>query len=229
MSKVSFNFKGGETIIQCNSNEYMEEICKRYAQIINIDIDNLIFIYSGNIINGELKYEEQINEEDKLRNEVNILVYEQDKTIINKKKIKLKEIICPICQESIFMKINNYQINLNQCKNGHNINNILLKEFDNMQNIDISKIICDVCKIKNKNNTYKNEFYKCNKCKMNLCPLCKSKHDNNHNIINYDERNCICDKHNDYFIKYCQYCNKNICKECEKEHYNHYIINYGSI
>ena len=87
MSKVSFNFKGGEIIIQCNSNEYMEEICKRYAQIINIDIDKLIFIYSGNIINGELKYEEQINEEDKLRNEVNILVYEQDKTIINKKKI----------------------------------------------------------------------------------------------------------------------------------------------
>jgi len=64
----------------------MEEICNRYAQIINLDIDKLIFIYSGNIINGELKYEEQINEDDKLRNEVNILVYEQDKTIINKKK-----------------------------------------------------------------------------------------------------------------------------------------------
>ena len=166
MFKVRFNFKGGETIIQCNSNEYMEEICKRYAQIINIDIDNLIFIYSGNIITGELKYEEQINEEDKSRNEVNILVYEQDKSIINKKKIKLKEIICPICQESIFMKINNYQINLNLCENGHNIYNILLKEFDNMQNIDISKIICDVCKIKNKNNTYKNEFYKCNNQSM---------------------------------------------------------------
>ena len=229
MSKIRFNFKGGETIIQCYSNEYMEEICKRYAQIINLDIDKLIFIYSGNIINGELKYEEQINEEDKLRNEVNILVYEQDKTIINKKKIKLKEIICPICQENIFMKIKNYQINLNQCKNGHNINNILLKEFDNMQNVDISKIICDICKIKNKNNTFNNEFYKCNKCKMNLCPLCKSKHDNNHSIINYDERNYICDKHNDYFINYCKDCDKNMCKECGKEHYNHYIINYESI
>ena len=64
---------------------------------------------------------------------------------------------------------------------------------------------------------------------MNLCPLCKSKHDNNHSIINYDERNYICDKHNEYFINYCKDCDKNMCKECGKEHYNHYIINYESI
>ena len=88
MPKIRFNFKGMETIMQCNNEEKMEEICKRYAQIINLDIDNLIFIYSGNIINIELKYKEQINEEDKIRNEINILVYENNKTIINKKEIK---------------------------------------------------------------------------------------------------------------------------------------------
>ena len=229
MSKIRFNFKGMETIMQCNNEEKMEEICKRYAQIINLDIDNLIFIYSGNIINIELKYKEQINEEDKIRNEINILVYENNKTIINKKEIKLKEIICPKCQESILMKINNYQINLNQCKNGHNINNILLKEFNSMQNNEISKIICDICKIKNKNNTYNNEFYKCNNCNINLCPLCKSMHDNNHNIINYDKRNCICCKHNNNFIKYCEDCNENICLICENEHYTHNIINFRNI
>jgi len=229
MYKVRFNFKGEETIIQCNNDEKMEEICKRYSQIIKQDIDKLIFIYSGNIIDEELKYEEQVNEEDKIRNEINILVYEKYKTIINKKKLLLKEIICPICQENIFMKINNYKINLSQCKNGHNKNNILLKEFNNIQNIDISKIICDICKIKNKSNTYKNEFYKCYNCSINLCPLCKSTHDNNHNIINYDKRNFLCHKHNDNFIKYCKNCNENICKICEKEHNTHNIINFMSI
>ena len=220
----------------------MEEICKRYVQIIKQDIDKLIFIYSGNLIDEELKYEEQINEEDKFRNEINILVYEKYKTIINKKKLLLKEIICPICQENIFMKINDYQINLSKCKNGHNYNNLLLKEFNNIQNIDISKIICDICKIvlllflicdickiKNKSNTFKNSFYKCYNCKINLCPLCKSKHDNNHNIINYDKRNFICYKHKDNFIKYCNDCNENICEICEKDHNTHNIIYFSNI
>jgi len=228
MYKVRFNFKGEETIIQCNNDEKMEEICKRYVQIIKQDIDKLIFIYSGNIIDEELKYEEQVNEEDKIRNEINILVYEKYKTIINKKKLLLKEIICPICQENIFMKINDYQINLSKCKNGHN-NNILLKEFYNIQNIDNSKIICEICKTNNKNNTYNNDFYKCYNCNINLCPLCKSTHDKNHNIINYDKRNFLCNKHNDNFIKYCKSCNENICKICEKEHNTHNIINFSSI
>ena len=50
--------------------------------------------------------------------------------------------------------------------------------------LQISKIKCDICKDKNKLNTFNHEFYICNECKMNICPLCKSKHDKNHNIIN---------------------------------------------
>ena len=37
-----------------------------------------------------------------------------------------------------------------------------------------------ICEIHNEN------YIKyCNTCKINICPLCKSKHDKNHNIINY--------------------------------------------
>ena len=31
-------------------------------------------------------------------------------------------------------------------------------------------------------------YFYCLKCKMNLCPLCKSVHDKNHYIINYDNK-----------------------------------------
>ena len=62
--------------------------------------------------------------------------------------IKSKEIICPKCNENILIKIDNYKINLFNCKNNHNIDNILLNEYEN--NIDISKIICDKCKLKKK-------------------------------------------------------------------------------
>ena len=67
---------------------------------------------------------------------------------------------------------------MHKCKNGHTIDNILLSELENTQLIDESKIIWDKCKINNKGNTYNKEMFICNKCNMNLCPLCKSKHNN---------------------------------------------------
>ena len=97
-----------------------------------------------------------MNEEDKKRNIINILVNNNNESIINENEKISKEIICPKCKENILIKIEEYKINLFNCKNNHNINNILIKEYENMEKIDISKIKCDNCKIKNKSNTYNN-------------------------------------------------------------------------
>ena len=102
-------------------------------------------------------------------------------------------------------------------KNGHEIKDIIIEEYENIQGIDISKIKCNKCE-NNKSNTYNNEFYRCIKCKVNICPLCKSKHDKNHNIINYENKNYICENHNEILIKYCNDCKKNICISCSNEH-----------
>ena len=37
----------------------------------------------------------------------------------------------------------------------------------------------------NLNKSYNIKFYRCNKCKMNICPISKTKHNK---IINYDEK-----------------------------------------
>ena len=82
-------------------------------------------------------------------------------------------------------------MNLYNCKNNHNINNILINEFENMEKIDISKIICDNCKKKKKkkkNNAFQKEFYRCNFCKINLCRFCKSNHYKSHKIVNYNNK-----------------------------------------
>ena len=60
-------------------------------------------------------------------------------------------------------------------------------------------------------------------------PICKSNHNKEHNIINYDKRNSICNKHDESYFGYCNECNKNICISCENEHNNHNIITYGKI
>ena len=89
-----------------------------------------------------------------------------------------------------------------------NIENILLEKYENTQEIDISKIICNICKINNKGHTFNNNFFVCNTCKENICPLCKSKHDKEHKIINYEQKDYICDMHNELYIKYCTTCKK---------------------
>ena len=122
------------------------------------------------------------------------------------------------------MEIKSYKINIFGCKNAHTTNNIPLKDFEKSQMINLSDIKCNICKNKDKSTSYKNIFYRCNDCNINLCPLCKQKHNENHIIIDYDKLNFFCPKHNDPFINYCKSCEKNICFFCEEEHTNHEII-----
>ena len=231
MVEAIFNYKGIDTIIQCNINDKMKEIINRFLikNGKNENDNNLLFIYDANIINYELTYIQQVNNLDGNRNKMNILV-ESNKD--NKKEIKeiiSKDIICPECGENIFINIKDFKINLYECKNNHKINSILINKYENNQKIDLSKIICNECNENNKNNTHNNEFYICNTCNKNICPLCKLKHDNNHIIIKYDDKNYICRKHKESFNKFCKECNENICIICENEHNNHDIIDLVKI
>ena len=121
--------------------------------------------------------------------------------------------------------INSYKIKL-YCKNGDEIKNLSFEEFSKYQNIDESKIICDECKKINKGNTFQKIFYKCNTCKKNLCPLCKSDHKQQDNIINYDLKNFIYEIHNEKCISYCKKCKRNICVLCMNSHKKHEIDIY---
>ena len=230
MVEVIFNYKGIETIIQCNINDKMKDIINKFISKTQNNIKNKYYFYNGDKINEELTFNKQANEIDNKRKKMNILVYDEeeknDKDDKDKSIIKSKEIICPECKENILIKFQNNKINLYECKNNHIKNNILLEEYENTQKIDISKIKCDKCKEKSINDTYNNEFYICNSCDIKLCPLCQSIHDKNHNIINYNDKNYICRKHNVNYIRYCKECKINICLLCEDEHKNHDNISF---
>ena len=47
---------------------------KIFANKLQIDVNNLLFMYNGNRINKELTFEEQPNSFDKKRNQINVLV-----------------------------------------------------------------------------------------------------------------------------------------------------------
>ena len=201
----------------------MGDIC----QNANVNIYNYELFYNGNKISLDSSFGEIINKEDKNANimkiKLNYKIYDidedNDKDKIN--NIKSKDIICPLFGESIFMNIKDYKINLYDCKNKHRINNLLLSEFEKTQNIDLSKIICNICKGKIKDKANNNLFFRCLTCGINYCPQCKMKINKNHKIVNYDEKDYICDKHNEVYKYYCSQCKLNICILCFSEHIIH--------
>ena len=230
MAEVLFNYEGTIKTIQCNINDKMDKIIDKFLILIEKgDDNNIYFLYNGSKIKNDLSFIEQANELDKTRKKMNVIAIDNN---TNKNEIKLiisKDIICPECQENILLDIKDFKINLKGCKNNHIQNNILLKLFPITQQIDLSTIICDICKESNKSNTHNNDFYICNTCNINICPLCKLQHDKEHLIIKYDDKNYKCNIHNDFFIKHCKTCNIDICLLCENKHNVHDIQDFSEI
>ena len=232
-SQIELSYDGVNTTIQCRANEKLKDIFKNFKFKVKAENKMLIYMYNGNILkNEELTFNEVANPEDKKRNKMNILVVEGEGQPVQPPQdyiIKSNNIICPECKEDIKFNIEDYVINLFECKNKHDKDNIFLDEFNTTQNINVSKIICQNCGKYNKANVHNNIFYKCNTCKKDLCPLCSSNHNKNHKVINYDDKNYICERHNKSYISYCEDCKENICMYCEQNHNKHNIITYGKL
>ena len=208
--------------------EKLEEIIKRFIIKAGNKKEELMFMYGGGLVNENLTFIEQVNEIDKKRNKMSILVSKENLDEQGTLQ-KSKYIICPECKESSRILIDNYKIELYNCKNGHKTKDILINDFDKTQNIVETEIICQNCNKVNKSTSYNNIFFICFDCKKNLCQLCKSIHDKTHNIIDYDERFFTCDLHYELYNSYCTDCNTDICVICENQHNGHKIISYGSI
>ena len=212
MFKITFNYNSSNIIINCNSNDTFEKVTQSLSKEIELDINKVQFLYNGNNISNNLTIEELANQPDKERKEMNILVFDLDITIQKEKEIEkekektikpITEIICPKCNENIFFNIENYKINLFDCINNHKINNIIINEFKNTQKIHT--ISCNIYQTINKNK--ESEFFRCLKCKINICNSCKLNHTKyNHKIINYNIKSFICNDHYKSYSYYCKIC-----------------------
>ena len=229
MAEVIFNYEGKTIIIQCNINDKMKDIIDKFLIKITNNENNLYYLYNGTITNDNLTFNEQANNIDKDRRKMNIIVVKKEEVIDIIKEIISKDIICPECKENALMNLDNFRLNFHDCKNNHNINKISFNEFEQTQKMIINKIICDICHIKNKGNSPNNEFYKCNTCNINICQICKNNHDKNHKIIDYDDKNYICQKHNEPFIEYCSTHKKDMCMLCQTEHEGDKIIEFKNM
>ena len=229
MFKINFQYNQTHIEIQCNITDKIKEIIDRL--IIKLQRNEIYIAYNGNRVDEELKLDEVISEQDKQNSNINMLIYDkevQDNSL--DKYVISDEIICPECKEKAFINVD-YKIDILNCKNKHYVNSIKLEDFEETQKINISKIFCNNCIGKNRGGIYNYELYKCLTCKKNLCPVCKKKHDSSHAIINYDDKDFICEKHNNQFISYCLNCKENLCLDCKKGHkeQNHNLTEFEDI
>ena len=61
MAKVIFFYKGEQTSIICKNEDKMKDILNIFIARYNINIDLLLFIYNGNIINLDLSFKKKAN------------------------------------------------------------------------------------------------------------------------------------------------------------------------
>ena len=231
MIDIEFNFNRTKEIIKADMYEPLQYVIDRYIQKSLLDFNTIYFIKDGNkIINPQNPVESFMNDLDKKNKRMIITVNMIEKNNEDKEQVKaeLKDIICPKCKEPCRISIDNYNIKLYDCINGHIVDSIKFDDYEKTQELNESQTVCDICKLNNKGNCKKDEFFKCLNCKSNLCLFCKTNHDARHNIILYNQKNYICQTHYQPLIKYCSKCKKNICNEC-KEHDEHDSILFVNI
>ena len=232
MVQIEFDNNQIITVIQANLQDLFKDVLSKYLAKILLSPESVCFIANGSIINPILSVEKQMTNLDKANKTLKVIVNVMKEDDDNKVVIKSKEIICPECKEPCRIKLENFKIKLYDCINRHTSDNINLMDFNNTQQIDLSNIKCDICKEKNKGNSFNNDFYVCLNCDKNICPMCKVKHEkecNKHNIINYEQKFYVCKKHNDFYVNYCNDCKKNLCLLCIEEHKDHNNIFFNSL
>ena len=79
MVEVVFIYRGQNSIIQCNLNDKMKDIIKRFEMKLGKDINSLYFIYGGKKLEEELTLEKNINKDDIKLKKINIIVNDIDK------------------------------------------------------------------------------------------------------------------------------------------------------
>ena len=85
MIQIELNYEGQVIIIQCNEKEKIKNIHTKFCTKTKLDEKNIFFIYDGSIINEELDIESVMNQLDKTRKRINIIVGFKNRQINGKK------------------------------------------------------------------------------------------------------------------------------------------------
>ena len=145
MSQVIYSYNGNKTTIFCDAKDKLKDINKKFLSKTNFKQG--VFLYNEMLFNEDMTFNELINGVDKSRNCINIKVDKMENLDSNNKN----SCLCDVTNDK------HYKIIINDI-NGYLNGNIILDEFENSKEEDISKISCDFCD-KKKSETFQNKFF----------------------------------------------------------------------
>ena len=212
MSSIKFVYENQPIIILSNDNEPLKNAFEKFSNKLAINLDSVKFL--SDIQN--MKPELTVGEMKSIMSNGDIQIIVQDSL---KRKIKSNYNICPKCQTNSKLVFQNYKIRLYKCKckTNHEMEDISLDEFEEMQQIKELDINCSKCGLNKSNDSL---FYKCNLCNLNLCQNCNDNHmiEQKHETIEYKDLNYRCKTHYELYNYYCKSCHKDLCPNCLYEH-----------
>ena len=140
MVEIEFLYNGNQILIQGTYTQKFKEVLEKLHSKLNLNKNSINYLYNGKIITEQNStINEIIKKVDKQKNKMRISIIDSEDGENKSFIINSKEIICPKCKTKAKIAINDYQIRIYDCKNNHDINEILLKDFENEQKIDLIK------------------------------------------------------------------------------------------
>ena len=133
MAEVKIVYNGYQAIIYYQPNEKLKDIFERFKIKLNVENKNIVYLYNGEIIKDENIILSQLTSE----KTITILAYDSNNLPTNINNfIKKDYVICPKCKESAILEEKDYKLIIYGCQNEHITKNILINEFNNLQEID---------------------------------------------------------------------------------------------
>ena len=128
MTSVEFVGNGNKVLIQCNENDKLGDIIQKFNLKAKKNLKEMIFLYSGNIIDENKTFKELANLDDQKRKKMTIII---DNISSNDNVLKKsKYIICPKCNDLTKINIKDFKISLSGCLKDHIINNLSFSDFN---------------------------------------------------------------------------------------------------
>ena len=125
MAEVKITYNGCETIIQCQSNEKLKEIFKKFKIKINAENKELVYLFNGEMIKDENIDISKLSSE-KI---ISILAYDSNNIPSDiKNLVKSDYVLCPNCKESAILDEEDYKLIIYGCHNEHVTKNILINK-----------------------------------------------------------------------------------------------------
>ena len=116
MNQVEFDYNQDKIIIQCNPDEKLKEVIKKFqTKCDDTSSKELFFLCGGKKLDEELTFSEVAKNIDKESDQINVLVKEVKKEEISSFLKKTKNIICPECKENALIALSEYKISIYDC------------------------------------------------------------------------------------------------------------------